>query len=176
MQPTTVALGAGAALGVAFLMSRATGEGEEVVVEDFGKRVSDYGPEVDPQPSAPPEPSAPPMTGTTLDDWRAENEKNANPTAVIHPASKVEIDPQPNPPINGRKEWSTLQYAMAGGAVIGGAALLGAGGYAVNEYTKDQGYVSSDPMTDPLEADSGVRSVRLSLAEGVQELMFFQPR
>ena len=156
MQPTTVALGAGAALGVAFLMSRATGEGEEVVVEDFGKRVSDYGPEVDPQPSAPPEPSAPPMTGTTLDEWRAENEKNANPTAVIDPASKVEINPQPNPPINGRQEWSTLQYAMAGGAVIGGAALLGAGGYAANEYrTKDQAYVSPDGPTNTLALEEG---------------------
>ena len=85
----------------------------------------------------------------------AENEKNANPTAVIDPASKVETDPQSNPPINGRQEWSTLQYAMAGGAVIGGAALLGAGGYAANEYSKDQAYVHPDGPTNALALEEG---------------------
>ena len=78
MQPTTVALGAGAALGVAFLMSRATGEGEEEV-EDFGARVSDYGPRgpgaTNPRAVVAPEPSAPPMTGSTLEEWMAEQQR-----------------------------------------------------------------------------------------------------
>ena len=58
------------------------------MVEDFGKRVSDYGPEVVPQPSAPPEPSIYAEPGSvqgfrlpTVEEWRADIETNEHPMA-----------------------------------------------------------------------------------------------
>ena len=157
MQPTTVALGAGAALGVAFLMSRATGEQEEIPrtdVEDFGARASDYGPSMYAEPGEAVGVVGP---GTTLQEWRAENLEKENPTVVVDPVSKITVDPDRPEEVRGAdKRWSGWHYAAAtGGAIIGAGALAAGGVYAADQYRQDQAYAHPDGPTNALALEEG---------------------
>ena len=157
MQPTTVALGAGAALGVAFLMSRATGE-EEVVAEDRNPQSQGPGTtqaEVVGLGTTTEDMERHRAQQTTLDEWRAANERNANPTAVVNPASKVTVDTNPPQEVRGTPGWSNLDYLKAGGAFLGAAAVVGGGGVIVNEWSKEQAYVSPDGFSNALALEEG---------------------
>ena len=142
MQPTTVALGAGAALGVALLMSRAT-EGEPRVIAHTRVDPKRVIAGVDVNPRTPPAPQQ-----STLDAWQAEVKKNEHPQAIVEPEAKVTADPDPKPPIAGvQNQMSTLEYAKWTAAGIVGAAAVAGGAYAgYSEYSKDQAY---DPSSDP---------------------------
>ena len=153
MQPTTVALGAGAALGVAFLMSRATGE-EEVVAED--RNPQSQGPGITQAEVVGLGTTTEDMEGhSTLDEWRAANERNENPTAVVDPASKVTVDTNAQQEVRGTPGWSNLDILKAGGAVFGAAALLGGGAVIGNEWSKEQAYVHPDGSSNALALEEG---------------------
>lgn len=148
MQPTTVALGAGAALGVALLMSRAT-EGEPRVIAHTRVDPKRVIAGVDVNPRTPPAPQQ-----STFDAWQAEVKKNEHPQAIVEPEAKVTVDPDPKPPIAGvQNQMSTLDYAKWTAAGIVGAAAVAGGAYAgYSEYSKDQEYDPHAyfPRTQPL--------------------------
>ena len=142
MQPTTLALGGAAAVGVAFLLSRATGEEEE---EDIPR-----GPGTTPMDIQPPEPSAPPMPSSTVEEWRRTQEENQDPTNIQDPVELITPDPDKPQEVRGTTSWSALDYAKATGGVVLGAAAIAGGAVAYNEYSKDQAYVHPDGPLDAL--------------------------
>ena len=154
MQPTTLALGGAAAVGVAFLLSRATGKEEEE--EDVPRGLGTTYDIVPPQPV---EPSAQPMPSSTLEEWRRTQEENQDPTNIQDPAPLITPDPNPPQEVRGTTSWSTLDYAKATGGVVLGAAAI-AGAVAYSEYGKDQAYVNPDGPFDVLALEEGrVRDV-----------------
>jgi hypothetical protein len=155
MQPTTLALGGAAAVGVAFLLSRAKEE------ESVKQRFKD----IDPtsvitgmdlsSPVQPPEPSALSMPSSTLEEWRRSREELENPTNIQDPAPLITPDPNPPQEVRGTPGWSNLDYLKAGGALLGAAAVVGGGGVIVNEWSKEQAYVSPDGFSNALALEEG---------------------